>query len=83
MLTVVLLFLSFIHLSILYTQGEYTRSTWEEKSQEINFADFKFYITHYVLVQDQQTEDVKDNVEEGNCIVSHQHFISKNKMVQP
>uniref|UniRef100_A0A8B9KJQ6 Rab3 GTPase-activating protein catalytic subunit n=1 Tax=Astyanax mexicanus TaxID=7994 RepID=A0A8B9KJQ6_ASTMX len=33
-------------------KGEYTTGTWEEKSKEINFADFKFSVTHHYLKQD-------------------------------
>ncbi|XP_061782570.1 rab3 GTPase-activating protein catalytic subunit [Nerophis lumbriciformis] len=41
-------------------KGDYTSGTWIEESQEINFVDFKFSITHYALVQEQ---DGSANVE--------------------
>lgn len=48
-----------------YSQGEYTSGTWEEKSQDINFADFKFSITHYFLKQEDDEKEDQDKVEEG------------------
>lgn len=55
---------------IIWTQGEYTSGTWAEKSQEINFADFKFYISHYFLKQECEEDDGKDNLEEGRVTLS-------------
>uniref|UniRef100_A0A4W6EJU8 Rab3 GTPase-activating protein catalytic subunit n=1 Tax=Lates calcarifer TaxID=8187 RepID=A0A4W6EJU8_LATCA len=46
-------------------KGEYTTGTWGEKSQDINFADFKFFITHYFLKQECEKDDEKDKLEEG------------------
>lgn len=46
-------------------KGEYTSGTWEEKSQDINFADFKFSITHYFLKQEDDEKEDQDKVEEG------------------
>ncbi|XP_008277552.1 rab3 GTPase-activating protein catalytic subunit [Stegastes partitus] len=47
-------------------KGQYTSGTWGEKSQDINFADFKFYITHYFLKeecdQDEGTDSPKEDV---------------------
>ncbi|KAJ3583163.1 hypothetical protein NHX12_034404, partial [Muraenolepis orangiensis] len=45
-------------------KGEYTSGTWEEKSQEINFADFKFCITHHYLKQESDKSDLKEELEE-------------------
>lgn len=53
---------------IIWTQGAYTSGTWGEKSQDINFADFKFYITHYFLKQECEKDDGKDKFEEGTAI---------------
>uniref|UniRef100_A0A3B4Z658 Rab3 GTPase-activating protein catalytic subunit n=1 Tax=Stegastes partitus TaxID=144197 RepID=A0A3B4Z658_9TELE len=48
------------------TASEWERGTWGEKSQDINFADFKFYITHYFLKeecdQDEGTDSPKEDV---------------------
>lgn len=53
---------------IIWTQGEYTSGTWGEKSQDINFADFKFSITHYFLKQEYEKDDGKDELEEGTVM---------------
>jgi Rab3 GTPase-activating protein catalytic subunit len=50
-------------------QGEYTSGTWEEKSQEINFADFKFSITHHYLKQESDKSDLKEELEEGTVVI--------------
>ncbi|XP_061923521.1 rab3 GTPase-activating protein catalytic subunit [Entelurus aequoreus] len=45
-------------------KGDYTSGTWIEESQEINFVDFKFSITHYALVQEQDNSanvDLEDD----------------------
>lgn len=55
-------------MSIIWPQGEYTTGTWGEKSQDINFADFKFFITHYFLKQECEKDDEKDKLEEGMVI---------------
>lgn len=47
-----------------HSQGEYTSGTWEEKSQEINFADFKFSITHHCLKEEEEEEEERRNDED-------------------
>lgn len=49
-------------------QGEYTTGTWEEKSREINFADFKFSITHHYLKQECAESEGKEDSVEGTFI---------------
>lgn len=49
-------------------QGEYTTGTWEEESREINFADFKFSITHHYLKQDCAEGEGKEDGEEGTPV---------------
>ena len=39
-----------------------------EKSQDINFADFKFFITHHFLKQDDSKDNGKDKMEEGTVM---------------
>ena len=46
-------------------QGVFTSGTWEEKSDEISFADFKFSVTHHYLVQESTDKEGKDEVPEG------------------
>jgi len=47
-------------------QGVYTTGTWEEKSDEISFADFRFSITHHYLVQEPSDKDEKEELVEGS-----------------
>uniref|UniRef100_A0A8D3B901 Rab3 GTPase-activating protein catalytic subunit n=1 Tax=Scophthalmus maximus TaxID=52904 RepID=A0A8D3B901_SCOMX len=56
-------------------KGEYTRGTWGEKSQDISFADFKFFITHFFLKREHEKDDVK--LEEGIAMT----FLQKNMML--
>lgn len=58
------LFYTFYSLS----QGEFTSGIWEEKFEEITFADFKFDITHHFLKQDDVKIDQKEEPEEGIVI---------------
>lgn len=48
-----------------YMQGVFTTGTWEEKSDEISFADFKFSVTHHYLVQELSDKDGKEELGEG------------------
>uniref|UniRef100_A0A8D0CE82 Rab3 GTPase-activating protein catalytic subunit n=1 Tax=Scleropages formosus TaxID=113540 RepID=A0A8D0CE82_SCLFO len=45
-------------------KGEFTSGTWEEKSQDINFADFKFSISHHHLKQEITESEGKEESEE-------------------
>nr|XP_020635295.1 rab3 GTPase-activating protein catalytic subunit isoform X2 [Pogona vitticeps] len=38
----------------------FTTGTWEEKSDEIAFADFRFSVTHHYLVEDSNGKDAKE-----------------------
>ncbi|XP_025765611.1 rab3 GTPase-activating protein catalytic subunit isoform X3 [Oreochromis niloticus] len=64
-------------------KGEYTSGTWGEKSQEINFADFKFYITHYFLKQACEEDDGKDNLEEDAIPLAMQDLLCMNNDFPP
>lgn len=46
----------------------FTSGTWEEKSDEISFADFKFSVTHHYLVQEPTDKEGKEEVLEGKCL---------------
>ncbi|XP_051938960.1 rab3 GTPase-activating protein catalytic subunit [Hippocampus zosterae] len=45
-------------------KADFSNGTWEEKSQEINFVDFTFSMTHYALVQDNEN-DTNTELEEA------------------
>uniref|UniRef100_A0A8C9YBA7 Rab3 GTPase-activating protein catalytic subunit n=1 Tax=Sander lucioperca TaxID=283035 RepID=A0A8C9YBA7_SANLU len=63
--------------------GEYTSGTWEEKSQDINFADFKFYITHYFLKQECEKDNGKDKLEEDTFPLAMQDLLCMNNDFPP
>lgn len=46
-------------------QGIFTSGTWEERSDEISFADFRFSVTHHYLVQESPDKEGKDEELEG------------------
>uniref|UniRef100_A0A8C9Y7Y3 Rab3 GTPase-activating protein catalytic subunit n=1 Tax=Sander lucioperca TaxID=283035 RepID=A0A8C9Y7Y3_SANLU len=64
-------------------KGEYTSGTWEEKSQDINFADFKFYITHYFLKQECEKDNGKDKLEEDTFPLAMQDLLCMNNDFPP
>ncbi|XP_063337894.1 rab3 GTPase-activating protein catalytic subunit isoform X1 [Pelmatolapia mariae] len=64
-------------------KGEYTSGTWGEKSQEINFADFKFYISHYFLKQECEEDDGKDNLEDDAIPLAMQDLLCMNNDFPP
>ncbi|KAL0625811.1 LOW QUALITY PROTEIN: hypothetical protein AAY473_004864, partial [Plecturocebus cupreus] len=52
-----------------WPQGIFTSGTWEEKSDEISFADFKFSVTHHYLVQESTDKEGKDELlEESHSV---------------
>ncbi|KAK2910702.1 hypothetical protein Q8A73_008417 [Channa argus] len=59
-------------------KGAYTSGTWEEKSQDIHFADFRFYITHHFFKQEFETDDEKDKFEEDAFPVAMQDLMCMN-----
>ncbi|CAN9506541.1 unnamed protein product [Ophioblennius macclurei] len=64
-------------------KGEYTHGSWGEKSQEINFADFKFHITHYFLKQMCEDGDGKDKLEEDALPLAMQDLLCMNNDFPP
>ncbi|XP_051272729.1 rab3 GTPase-activating protein catalytic subunit isoform X2 [Dicentrarchus labrax] len=64
-------------------KGEYTSGTWGEKCQDINFADFKFYITHHFLKQECEKDDEKDKVEEDAFPLAMQDLLCMNNDFPP
>uniref|UniRef100_A0A7N6AA81 Rab3 GTPase-activating protein catalytic subunit n=1 Tax=Anabas testudineus TaxID=64144 RepID=A0A7N6AA81_ANATE len=63
--------------------GAYTSGTWGEKSQDIHFADFKFCITHYFLIQECEKDDEKDKFEEDTFPLAIQDLMCMNNDFPP
>ncbi|XP_053269260.1 LOW QUALITY PROTEIN: rab3 GTPase-activating protein catalytic subunit [Pleuronectes platessa] len=64
-------------------KGEYTRGTWGEKSQEINFADFKFLITHHFLKKEREKDTGKDKIEEDAFPLAMEDLLCMNNDFPP
>ncbi|XP_027008221.1 rab3 GTPase-activating protein catalytic subunit isoform X2 [Tachysurus fulvidraco] len=64
-------------------KGEYTTGTWEEKSREINFADFKFAITHHYLKQERPESEGKEDDEEDAFPLAMQDLLCMNNDFPP
>ncbi|KAF4086748.1 hypothetical protein AMELA_G00087890 [Ameiurus melas] len=64
-------------------KGEYTTGTWEEKSREINFADFKFSITHHYLKQECAEREGKEDGEEDAFPLAMQDLLCMNNDFPP
>uniref|UniRef100_A0A3Q1KE33 Rab3 GTPase-activating protein catalytic subunit n=1 Tax=Anabas testudineus TaxID=64144 RepID=A0A3Q1KE33_ANATE len=64
-------------------KGAYTSGTWGEKSQDIHFADFKFCITHYFLIQECEKDDEKDKFEEDTFPLAIQDLMCMNNDFPP
>ncbi|KAF3854074.1 hypothetical protein F7725_014762 [Dissostichus mawsoni] len=64
-------------------KGEYTSGTWGEKCLDINFADFKFYITHYFLKQECEKDNGKDKLEEDSFPLAMQDLLCMNNDFPP
>ncbi|XP_030642604.1 rab3 GTPase-activating protein catalytic subunit isoform X1 [Chanos chanos] len=64
-------------------KGEYTTGTWEEKTKEINFADFKFSITHHYLKQETVESEGKEEPEEDALPLAMQDLLCMNNDFPP
>uniref|UniRef100_A0A667YYH4 Rab3 GTPase-activating protein catalytic subunit n=1 Tax=Myripristis murdjan TaxID=586833 RepID=A0A667YYH4_9TELE len=64
-------------------KGEYTSGIWEEKSKDINFADFKFSITHHYLKQESDEGDGKEEPEEDAFPLAMQDLLCMNNDFPP
>ncbi|XP_061299623.1 rab3 GTPase-activating protein catalytic subunit isoform X1 [Pezoporus flaviventris] len=64
-------------------KGVYTTGTWEEKSDEISFADFKFSITHHYLVQEPSDKDGKEELVEDALPLPMQDLLCMNNDFPP
>ncbi|KAK7826688.1 hypothetical protein U0070_007850 [Myodes glareolus] len=64
-------------------KGIFTSGTWEERSDEISFADFKFSITHHYLVQESTDKEGKDEESEDAIPQSMQDLLCMNNDFPP
>ncbi|XP_064182780.1 rab3 GTPase-activating protein catalytic subunit [Anguilla rostrata] len=64
-------------------KGEYCTGTWEEKNQDINFADFKFSVTHHYLKQDSAENDGREEPEEDAVPGAMQDLLCMNNDFPP
>uniref|UniRef100_A0A9L0TF04 Rab3 GTPase-activating protein catalytic subunit n=1 Tax=Equus caballus TaxID=9796 RepID=A0A9L0TF04_HORSE len=64
-------------------KGVFTSGTWEEKSDEISFADFKFSVTHHYLVQESTDKEGKDEVLEDVIPQAMQDLLCMNNDFPP
>ncbi|XP_077873429.1 rab3 GTPase-activating protein catalytic subunit isoform X1 [Ictidomys tridecemlineatus] len=64
-------------------KGIFTSGTWEEKSDEISFADFKFSVTHHYLVQESVDKEGKDEILEDAIPQSMQDLLCMNNDFPP
>uniref|UniRef100_A0A8C7VFC9 Rab3 GTPase-activating protein catalytic subunit n=1 Tax=Oncorhynchus mykiss TaxID=8022 RepID=A0A8C7VFC9_ONCMY len=64
-------------------KGEYTSGTWEEKTQDINFADFKFSVTHHCLKQESEEGEGKEEPEEDAFPTAMQDLLCMNNDFPP
>ncbi|XP_049583647.1 rab3 GTPase-activating protein catalytic subunit isoform X7 [Syngnathus scovelli] len=63
-------------------KSNYSSGTWEENSQEINFVDFKFSITHYALVQEHEN-NTNTELEEAPFPFAMQELLCTNNDFPP
>ncbi|KAH0621359.1 hypothetical protein JD844_022543 [Phrynosoma platyrhinos] len=64
-------------------KGVYTTETWEEKSDEIAFADFRFSVTHHYLVQESSEKEAKEELVEDALPVAMQDLLCMNNDFPP
>ncbi|NXX86160.1 RB3GP protein, partial [Urocolius indicus] len=64
-------------------KGVFTTGTWEEKSDEISFADFRFSITHHYLVQEASDKDGKEELVEDALPLPMQDLLCMNNDFPP
>ncbi|XP_068102031.1 rab3 GTPase-activating protein catalytic subunit [Hyperolius riggenbachi] len=64
-------------------KGEYTTGVWDEKGEEVLFADFKFSIKHHFLVQETSDKEEKDDEGEDNLPMCMQDMLCTNNDFPP
>ncbi|XP_065607464.1 rab3 GTPase-activating protein catalytic subunit isoform X2 [Cyrtonyx montezumae] len=64
-------------------KGVYTTGAWEEKSDEISFADFRFSVTHHYLVQEPCDRDGREEGVEDALPLPMQDLLCMNNDFPP
>uniref|UniRef100_A0A8C6Y4T9 Rab3 GTPase-activating protein catalytic subunit n=1 Tax=Naja naja TaxID=35670 RepID=A0A8C6Y4T9_NAJNA len=64
-------------------KGAYTTEIWEDKSDEITFADFRFSVMHHYLVQKSTDKNAKDELVEDALPVAMQDLLCMNNDFPP
>ncbi|XP_041431611.1 rab3 GTPase-activating protein catalytic subunit isoform X1 [Xenopus laevis] len=64
-------------------KGEYTSGVWEEKGEEVLFADFRFSIRHHYLVQKSSEKEEKEDTGEDSIPVCMQDLLCTNNDFPP
>lgn len=64
-------------------KGEYTTGVWEEKCDEVSFADFKFSVTHHYLVQESSEKEEKDELGDDTLPLALQDLLSTDNDFPP
>nr|XP_045004574.1 rab3 GTPase-activating protein catalytic subunit isoform X2 [Jaculus jaculus] len=64
-------------------KGIFTSGIWEERSDEISFADFKFSVTHHYLVQESTDKEGKDEELEDAIPQAMQDLLCMNNDFPP
>ncbi|XP_042620408.1 rab3 GTPase-activating protein catalytic subunit-like [Cyprinus carpio] len=64
-------------------KGEITSGSWEEHTQEINFADFRFSITHHCLKQESAESQSREGAGEDVCPLALQDLLCVNNDFPP
>ncbi|KAM9305112.1 rab3 GTPase-activating protein catalytic subunit isoform 1-T1 [Gastrophryne carolinensis] len=59
-------------------KGEYTTGVWEEKGDQVSFADFKFGIKHHYLVQESVEKEEDEDGGEDSLPMCMQDLLSTN-----
>ncbi|XP_033871211.3 rab3 GTPase-activating protein catalytic subunit-like isoform X1 [Acipenser ruthenus] len=64
-------------------KGEYNSGTWEEKTEEISFADYKFTVTHHYLKEESPDGEEKEEPEEDAFPAAMQDLLCMNNDFPP
>ncbi|MGH0148992.1 UNVERIFIED_CONTAM: hypothetical protein FKN15_021176 [Acipenser sinensis] len=64
-------------------KGEFHSGTWEEKTEEISFADYKFTVTHHYLKEESPDGEEKEEPEEDAFPAAMQDLLCMNNDFPP
>ncbi|MGH0151150.1 UNVERIFIED_CONTAM: hypothetical protein FKN15_042093 [Acipenser sinensis] len=65
------------------SDGEFHSGTWEEKTEEISFADYKFTVTHHYLKEESPDGEEKEEPEEDAFPAAMQDLLCMNNDFPP